>query len=101
MIGTLWEVPDEYCIEIAKMVYETLRNEGMTDRAVYRGLHQAVKALRDKQMRAGHGGRSRKTVDMDLETSGEMRDGTLVDEDDDPVNDLMDLSWTFYVHFGV
>jgi len=101
VIGTLYEVPDEYCIKIAKTSYETLRNEGMTDRAVYRGLHQAVRALRDEQMRAGHGGRGRKTVAMDLETSGEIRDATLVDEDDDPVNDSMGFSWTFFVHFGV
>ena len=34
------------------MVYETIQREGMTDTAVCRGLHQAVKALRDGRIDA-------------------------------------------------
>ncbi|KAL8926867.1 MAG: hypothetical protein Q9208_002676 [Pyrenodesmia sp. 3 TL-2023] len=89
VIGTFWAVPDEYCSATAETFYETLRDEGMTDGAVYRGIHRAVRALRDKQ-----GG-------VRLET----RDASLVDEDDDPVEgaagSLESLSWMFYVHFGV
>ncbi|KAL8367900.1 hypothetical protein RB599_003698 [Gaeumannomyces hyphopodioides] len=47
VVGTLWEVSDKYCVDVARVLYETLRDEGMTDAAVCRGLHRAVRALRD------------------------------------------------------
>ncbi|KAF1828367.1 hypothetical protein BDW02DRAFT_458414, partial [Decorospora gaudefroyi] len=47
VIGTLWEVSDSHCVDVARVVYETIRAEGMTDKAVCRGLHLAIKALRD------------------------------------------------------
>jgi len=48
VVGTLWEVADEYCVDVARVLYETIKDEGMTDSAVYRGLHRAIRALRDK-----------------------------------------------------
>ncbi|KAH6616261.1 CHAT domain-containing protein [Boeremia exigua] len=33
VIGTLWEVKDSHCVEAAQIVYETIRDEGMTDTA--------------------------------------------------------------------
>jgi tetratricopeptide (TPR) repeat protein len=48
VVGTLWEVSDKYCVEVARVLYETIKNDGMTDRAVYTGLHRAVRVLRDK-----------------------------------------------------
>ncbi|PQE15172.1 TPR domain-containing protein [Rutstroemia sp. NJR-2017a BBW] len=50
VIGTLWEVSDEYCVGVARVLYETIKEEGMIDNAVYKGLHRAVKALRDKDI---------------------------------------------------
>jgi tetratricopeptide (TPR) repeat protein len=50
VIGTLWEVSDKHCVDVAKILYETLRDEGMTDIALYRGLHRAVRALRDRRI---------------------------------------------------
>jgi CHAT domain-containing protein len=47
VVGTLWEVSDRYCVDVAKIFYETLRDEGMTDVAVCRGLHLAIRTLRD------------------------------------------------------
>lgn len=47
VIGTLWEVSDRHCVDVARKVYETIAAEGMTDRAVCRGLHIAVRMLRD------------------------------------------------------
>jgi len=47
VIGTLWEVDDSCCVDVARVVYETIRDEGMTDMAICRGLHRAVRALRD------------------------------------------------------
>lgn len=47
VVGTLWEVSDKRCVDVAKALYEALRGEGMTDGAVCGGLHRAVGALRD------------------------------------------------------
>ena len=110
VIGTFWEVQDEYCSAMAKTFYETIKNEGLTDKAVYRGIHRAVRALRDKQMRAEHEKKIRKIVKTELEMKGRERDGTLVDEENELGNDAgndqrndagNDLGWIFYVHFGV
>ncbi|GLA04619.1 hypothetical protein AnigIFM60653_004674 [Aspergillus niger] len=46
-IGALWEVSDQHCVEVAKGVYETLKEEGLTDEAVARGLHRAIRRVRD------------------------------------------------------
>ncbi|KAH6616783.1 CHAT domain-containing protein [Boeremia exigua] len=46
VVGTLWAVSDSHCVDVARIVYETLRDEGLTDLAVCRGLHRAVKHLR-------------------------------------------------------
>ena len=42
VVGTLWEVLDRHCVDVARVVYETMRDEAMTDMAVCRGLHRAV-----------------------------------------------------------
>ncbi|CAH0051683.1 unnamed protein product [Clonostachys solani] len=47
-IGTLWEVQDETCMEIARLTYEVIRDENMTDQSVSRGLHKATKRVRDE-----------------------------------------------------
>jgi tetratricopeptide (TPR) repeat protein len=84
VIGTLWEVADLDCVNVAKVVYETLRVEDMTDVAVCRGLHLATKALRDscideiKDVRDGE----------DLEINGQ-------------IVQQKPLNWIPYVHFGV
>ncbi|KAK6538467.1 hypothetical protein TWF694_010050 [Orbilia ellipsospora] len=80
VIGTLWEVSDKYCVSIAREFYETIRDEGMTDMAVCRGLHQAIRALRDGS--------------IDKETA--VRNGTLV-----KLKGPMNYYWVPYVHFGV
>ncbi|KAK6537344.1 hypothetical protein TWF694_011536 [Orbilia ellipsospora] len=48
VIGTLWEVSDPHCVDVTKTLYETIRDEGMTDRAICKGLHKGVKKLRDR-----------------------------------------------------
>jgi tetratricopeptide (TPR) repeat protein/CHAT domain-containing protein len=50
VIGTLWEVSDSYCVDVAETVYKTIVDEGMTDVAVCRGLHRAIRALRDRSI---------------------------------------------------
>ena len=47
VVGTLWAVSDRHCVEVAEILYKTIQREGLNDSAVARGLHQAVRALRD------------------------------------------------------
>lgn len=53
VVGTLWNVSDEHCADVAKVFYETIRDEGMTDVALCRGLHRATRALRDGRIEMG------------------------------------------------
>ncbi|UPK96901.1 hypothetical protein LCI18_007836 [Fusarium solani-melongenae] len=48
VIGTLWEVNDEICVEMARITYEGITNGKMTDESVCRGLHVAIQRLRNR-----------------------------------------------------
>ncbi|OPB40489.1 hypothetical protein A0O28_0005680 [Trichoderma guizhouense] len=82
-IGTLWEVSDKHCVDVARILYKTLQEEGMTDLAVSRGLHRAVRALRDGNA-------------DDMLT----RDAKLV-RPRPASQGVTDFFWVPYVHFGV
>ncbi|KAK4171655.1 CHAT domain-containing protein [Triangularia setosa] len=82
VVGTLWEVSDRHCVDVAKVLYETLRDEGMTDAAVCLGLHRAVRVLRDGGIKNG------KARDATLELSGSRVK-------------IANPYWIPYVHFGV
>lgn len=84
VVGTLWEVSDQHCVEVARKFYETLRDRGMTDEAVCQGLHRATRALRDRSFDGEVGQRKAFCID----------DGVTR-------RDLMDYHWVPYVHFGV
>ncbi|KAF4953337.1 hypothetical protein FGADI_6103 [Fusarium gaditjirri] len=83
VIGTLWEVSDKHCVDVAEVFYETLCDEGMTDLSVCRALHQALRNLRDK-------GRDKRK---------DIRDITAVSEEEDQP-DLENTNWMPYIHFG-
>ncbi|KAI0384134.1 CHAT domain-containing protein [Hypomontagnella monticulosa] len=83
VIGTLWGVSDKHCLDVARILYETLRDEGMTDTAVSRGLHFALRALRDGQM-----------------NDTEIRDGKVIGLEASGARTMTDLFWVPYVHFG-
>ncbi|KAK6538619.1 hypothetical protein TWF694_010197 [Orbilia ellipsospora] len=51
VVGTLWEVNDSYCETVAKVVYETLKEAGITDGAIALGLHRALVLLRNKSVK--------------------------------------------------
>ena len=88
VIGTLWEVSDPICVDVAKTLYETLRDEGLTDAAVARGLHRATRRIRDRSVNNGG-----------LVTRLE-RDGTLLIASKQ-TKELINLFWIPYVHYGV
>ncbi|GAW15106.1 hypothetical protein ANO14919_045150 [Xylariales sp. No.14919] len=48
VIGSLWEVSDRLCVEVAKTVYETILKAHLDDASVAHGLHHAVRMLRAK-----------------------------------------------------
>ncbi|KZM23242.1 hypothetical protein ST47_g5617 [Ascochyta rabiei] len=84
VIGTLWEVSDSHCVHVAQILYETLRDEGMTDAAVCYGLHVAVRALRDADVEIGLNGRN----------------GEIVWDDDTTATAEASFYWVPYIHFG-
>ncbi|RBR20339.1 uncharacterized protein FIESC28_05303 [Fusarium coffeatum] len=47
IIGTLWKVQDEHCVDVARITYETIIEGDMSDDSVCRGLHRATRAMRD------------------------------------------------------
>lgn len=51
-------------MDVARVLYETLVDEGMTDVAVCRGLHRAVRELRAGHIEAGE--EARKAFHLDL-----------------------------------
>lgn len=110
MVGTIWEVSDENYVEVAEILYQT-RDEGITDMAVCRGLHRAIRSLRDSQKDIINQVRSRLT-------RVEERDAVPLDVSDDDdgggggggggngdqglnVEEWRLLLWVPYVHFGV
>ncbi|KAH7012886.1 CHAT domain-containing protein [Ilyonectria destructans] len=48
VIGTLWEVDDALCVDMARMTYKVLGESGFHDASISNALHQATRALRDK-----------------------------------------------------
>lgn len=104
VIGTLWHVSDEHCVDIARRLYETIWDEGMTDVAVYKGLHKATKALRDEDL--GQNGKvdaqetvSSSSMDMNTETRDANMDEKIdsSSEQREMINDY----WVPYVHIGI
>ncbi|KAF2823976.1 hypothetical protein CC86DRAFT_457554 [Ophiobolus disseminans] len=91
VIGTLWEVNDEVCVDVARITYQCLLDENLTDESVCLGLHNAIRKLRDEWLFAKAAERGR-TRDHRLP-----RDALVCEEDDNEGS----LSWVPYVHFGV
>lgn len=85
VIGTLWEVNDEICVDAATIVYEGIRDGNMSNDSVARGLHKASMVLRDRWV-----------IKMEHEMNSR-RDVYEVEGEDDMIAPL----WVPYVHFGI
>jgi CHAT domain-containing protein len=121
VIGTLWEVNDESCVDMAKLTYRRIMEDGMTDDAVCRGLHNASKSLRDRWLESSQSisksnlvlSRSSTEIERRSETGisplgifGYMRsrrDISLLDDDhwNGKQEEATQLYWVPYVHYGV
>lgn len=118
VIGALWDVNDELCVDMARITYEGIRDGGMTDESVCRGLHKATRTLRDRwlNLRTSSRNASRSitarkvlsaadttgTADTSSSDSGVdklPRDVVLCDDEERGRTGL--LHWVPYVHFGV
>ncbi|EHK47299.1 hypothetical protein TRIATDRAFT_239890, partial [Trichoderma atroviride IMI 206040] len=93
VIGTLWSVDDELCVEIAQMTYKSLRR-GLRDELVSWGLHDAVRTLRDRWVDRADGGAGNASQTRNLSREGRHAQ---LDDDIEPGQPL----WIPYVHFGV
>ncbi|KAF4415863.1 30S ribosomal S17P [Fusarium acutatum] len=95
VIGTLWEVNDQSCVDMAAIVYEEISKGNMSDDSVCRGVHVATKAKRDQWLDDTYGVGKKKADDI-------ARDTVALDDDDQDSLGIGNrpLYWVPYVHFG-
>ncbi|RYP04852.1 hypothetical protein DL765_010032 [Monosporascus sp. GIB2] len=123
VVGTLWEVSDEWCVEAAKLFYGYLGQHERTDTTIATALHTSVRGIRDKVMvkRAvasdeslGHvGGRSFQALLLDDRPRSGNDQQSSVNNGQDAITDnraairrLPNVyntaaHWVPYIHFGV
>lgn len=116
VIGTLWEVNDEVCVDVAKSIYEGMMRGDKADESVCRGLHKATRELRDRWLwqeetaqyqrneamnvpKGNHAGIWNKDGDKQGEATTP-RDFVLCLEGEDEAASRPML-WVPYVHYGV
>lgn len=120
VIGTLWEVNDEICVDMARITYLGMKDGNMTDEAVCLGLHKATIELRDRwldrNISTNKGISSIKDVcnqqpqnnarievmDESNHDVGRFNRKWVVDDSNNDGNQTETLPlWVPYVHFGV
>ncbi|KAL6408226.1 hypothetical protein AUP68_08078 [Ilyonectria robusta] len=99
VIGTLWEVNDELCVDMARIAYEGIRDGNMTDESVCRGLHNASRTLRDQCLEVPP--ETEATVQDSAGNEGTTgtpsgRDMIIIEELDAGL-----APWAPYIHFGI
>lgn len=109
VIGTLWEVNDRFCAEIAAMIYDWTQTQGMSGDSISEGLHHASMSLR-KQWISENTERAKRRHAM---AAGSIKESQINIEErrtgQPEVRGLRDvvlcedtpLYWVPYVHFGV
>ncbi|TVY64104.1 putative 30S ribosomal protein S17-like protein [Fusarium oxysporum f. sp. cubense] len=104
VIGTLWEVNHELCVDMERITYEGMRDGSVTDESVCRGLHNATRQLRDRWLNKTLSSVAK--VESALvedetcgggATAGDGRPRDVIPCDDE----ARPLYWVPYVHFGV
>ncbi|KAI0858429.1 CHAT domain-containing protein [Xylaria cubensis] len=113
VIGTLWEVKDKACKDLAVLTYKgiesQLREDEVTDISICQALHRAIRVQREEWLKELEDDRNRRRSTLELRRHREslmgddgdipQRDITLVEEDDSEIAEAID--WVPYVHFGV
>ncbi|KAL4958984.1 CHAT domain-containing protein [Aspergillus stella-maris] len=116
VIGTLWSVNDETCVDMAKVIYRELGNRQVNNKSVCQGLHQAAREMRDCWIHtslvsihpskpfwnASEHQEDRQLDSMELGgTAGLPRDIVSTETDMDGEKGATEAFWVPYVHFGV
>ncbi|KAI0468197.1 hypothetical protein F4859DRAFT_517387 [Xylaria cf. heliscus] len=105
VIGTLWEVKDKLCTEMAKRTYEGIRDRGMTDDSVCLGLHNAARELPNRWLMGEMEENYRE--DQGVPATSNACQITVRDEGQSKFpRDILPVevkhpAWIPYVHFGV
>ncbi|ORY12054.1 CHAT domain-domain-containing protein [Clohesyomyces aquaticus] len=90
VVGTLWEVNDKVCLEMARTFYNTIRDAGMTDESVCVGLHQAMHKQRKSWL-------DRVSRDRNARSKRKGSDQGSSEDEEKETSPL----WIPYVHFGI
>ncbi|CAJ0551582.1 Ff.00g115120.m01.CDS01 [Fusarium sp. VM40] len=102
VVGTLWEVGDKACVDVAETVYKELRDSSMDDYSVCRGLHKATRKLRDswlvevhmRTVRRGHND----SIGEDQKGSVDRSARDIIPMDD--YKNERPAPWVAYVYYG-
>ncbi|KAL4736273.1 CHAT domain-containing protein [Aspergillus similis] len=116
VIGTLWSVNDEICVDMARLTYKEMAAGQINDEAVCQGLHHAAREMRNRWLHlspqsrlqsksAGNapdrqGNYQNKGVNVDGATRLP-RDIIPTDTDTDVDGGRAQALWVPYVHYGV
>lgn len=85
---------------MARLTYERLQRDGMTDAAVCRGLHEAMRHMRQQWLEEDlvtNTGEARKYAKEEAKKKNASRDarhGTMME------NEISIMHWVPYVHYG-
>jgi hypothetical protein len=108
VIGTLWEVNDQSCVNVAAIIYEEILKGDLSDESVCRGVHVATKSKRDQWLDETYGAERPVSLGEDW-LKKEMGEGFVErdiipldgeDEQGIPAVENSLLHWVPYVHFG-
>lgn len=86
VIGTLWQVSDVHCADVAESVHEEIARSGWKDDSVGLGLHKALVKFRDIWLET----QTTTTTERDAKLRRSQTSGS----------PLVRLDWVPYVHFG-
>jgi CHAT domain-containing protein len=101
VIGTMWSVRHEVCLQMATLTYGRIQAKGPSDRSVSEALHFALRTLRNECIANYTVAREEALgrVESEVSTgSGQSRDGRDIVSCDD---DDLPLDWIPFVHYGL
>ncbi|KAL4813877.1 CHAT domain-containing protein [Aspergillus spinulosporus] len=119
VIGTLWSVNDEICVEMARLTYKEMAVGQINDEAVCRGLHHAAREMRNRWLYSSYSSpqsrpqskpagnaphHQRRYQGQSVKVDGATRlPRDIIPTDTDPDGDggRAQALWVPYVHFGV
>lgn len=105
--GTLWQVQDSMCVDLARLTYEAMAEGGLCDSSIAWSLNKATRTLRDEWIVSLHNESALKSSVRRNATGvdGPIRNNASIDRADRDVfpaeEEVEYLHWIPYVHFGI